>query len=111
MTTISLDPIAKAREQVQQSALALAATDPAFRTLLETAPHAALKQLLGVDPIPAFKINVVVEQAGEITLVLPRSITQDELPDELLDLASGGTSFSAFVEFGPNTPTWSDKKR
>ncbi|MEH0069490.1 hypothetical protein V6L77_02700 [Pannonibacter sp. Pt2-lr] len=37
------------------------------------------------------------EAPGEVVLVLPRSIAQDELPDELLDMASGGVSFSSFV--------------
>ena len=46
--------------------------------------------MLGVDPIPAYTIKVVEEQPGEIVLVLPREIAQDELSDDLLDLASGG---------------------
>ncbi len=33
---------------------------------------------------------MIEEQPGEVILVLPRNIAQDELPDELLDLASGG---------------------
>ena len=46
--------------------------------------------------------DVIEEQAGEINIVLPASIEQDELPDELLDLASGGIGFSSFVLYGPN---------
>lgn len=90
------------RNRISAQLTERAETDQAFRALLKTDPHAALKQLVGVDPVPGFKINVIEEQAGEINIVLPASIEQDELPDELLDLASGGIGFSAFVLYGPN---------
>ncbi|MGD9478626.1 NHLP leader peptide family natural product precursor [Shinella sp. G-2] len=90
------------RNRISAQLTERAETDQAFRALLKTDPHAALKQLVGVDPVPGFKINVIEEQAGEINIVLPTSIEEDELPDELLDLASGGTGFSAFILYGPN---------
>ena len=42
-------------------------------------------------------------------IVLPGADT-DELPDELLDLAAGGTSFSAFILYGPNDAPPKGKK-
>ncbi|MGY4749026.1 NHLP leader peptide family RiPP precursor [Pannonibacter sp. Q-1] len=92
----STDPMARVRQHVEEALLAKAGEDAAFRTLLLSDPRAALKQLLGVDPIPSLKIRVIEEQAGEVTLVLPRKIAQDELPDELLDYASGGGFMSPF---------------
>lgn len=88
------DPMSLARKRVQEALLARAEQDPAFRSVLVTDPRAALKQLLGVDPIPGYRIRVIEEQPGEAILVLPRDIATDELPDELLDLASGGFIFS-----------------
>lgn len=90
------------RNRISAQLAERAETDPAFRDLIKTDPHAALKQMMGVDPIPGFKINVIEEQAGEVNIVLPAVIEQDELPDELLDLASGGTGFSSFILYGPN---------
>lgn len=37
---------------------------------------------------------MVEEQAGEVVLVLPHHPVIDELPDQLLDLASGGGDFA-----------------
>lgn len=89
----STDPMTLARQHVERALVARASDDTEFRALLVREPRAALKQLLGVDPIPGFRIRVIEEVPGEVTLVLPRDIAADELPDELLDLASGGTTF------------------
>ena len=94
------DLIAQARQHIEKALIEKAMADSAFRKELKANPHAALKALLGTDPIPAMKITVVEEAPGEAVLVLPRSIAQDELPDELLDFASGGTKFSTFLEYG-----------
>lgn len=91
--------LAKARAHLETGLIARASSDPAFRALLKADPHAALRDLMGSDPIPSMKIRVIEEAPGEVTLVLPRNIADDELPDELLDLASGGTLFMAFLEY------------
>lgn len=96
------DTMTAVRNQVSGKLIERAQTDGDFRALLKSEPHKALQQLLGVDPIPGFKINVIDEKPGEINIVLPAEIAQDELPDELLDLASGGVSFSSFVLYGDN---------
>ncbi len=95
------DTLTAVRNQVSVTLIERAQTDGEFRALLKSEPHKALQQVLGVDPVPGFKINVIDEKPGEINIVLPAEIAQDELPDELLDLASGGTCFSAFVECKP----------
>lgn len=79
-----------ARAHIQSALLERAAADAAFRDLLKNNPHAALRELFGSDPVPSMKITVVEEAAGEVTLVLPRQIAEDELPDDLLDYAAGG---------------------
>ncbi|WP_208995901.1 NHLP leader peptide family RiPP precursor [Pannonibacter tanglangensis] len=86
------------RAQIEKALVDKAMDDASFRALLTRDPHAALRQLIGTDPIPSLKISVVEEAPGEVVLVLPRSIAEDELPDELLDMASGGVSFGNFVE-------------
>ncbi|MEH0069492.1 NHLP leader peptide family RiPP precursor [Pannonibacter sp. Pt2-lr] len=98
------DPIAQARQHIEKALIEKAMADSAFREELKANPHAAIKSLLGTDPIPGMKITVVEETPGEAILVLPRSIAQDELPDELLDFASGGTGFSNFIIWGPPYP-------
>ena len=86
------------RAHIEKALVQRAVEDVSFRELLKRDPHAALRELMGNDPIPSLKISVIEEAAGEVVLVLPRSIAEDELPDELLDLASGGVSFGNFVE-------------
>ncbi|MCY1705795.1 NHLP leader peptide family natural product precursor [Pannonibacter sp. SL95] len=98
------DPLIQARQHIEKHLIKRASTDAAFRDLLKSNPHAAIKELIGTDPIPSYKITVIEEAPGEAVLVLPRSIAQDELPDELLDFASGGTGFSAFILYGPPYP-------
>lgn len=103
MTSMT-EAVAGARAHIEAALVARATSDTAFRELLKSNPHAAIKELIGNDPIPSYKITVVEEAPGEVVLVLPRSIGQDELPDDLLDFASGGTSFSAFILYGPPYP-------
>ena len=95
-----VETLNKARTHIEAALIARASEDQSFRALLKSDPHTALKQLMGNDPIPSLKIRVIEETAGEVTLVLPRQIAEDELPDELLDLASGGVSFSSFIDYG-----------
>jgi hypothetical protein len=86
------DPLQAVRAQVEKAVIAKAMEEDDFRALLKADPHAALAKLLGQEvPLPTLKINVVEEQAGEVTIVLPAPLVRDELPDELLDLASGGS--------------------
>ncbi|CAO3419683.1 hypothetical protein [Azospirillum endophyticum] len=90
------DPLLQLRRQAEAALVDRAQSDAAFRALLVKDPHAALKTLFGTDPIPGIAIKVVEEQPGEMTLVLPAA-DQSELPDDLLDLASGGTTFASMI--------------
>lgn len=104
------NPLAQVRTQAEKMLIERAQSDAAFRTLLKDNPHEALKQALGVDPVPSLKIRVIEEQPGEAVIVLPAALDASELPDELLDLASGGVSFSSFVLYGPNDAPVKPKK-
>ena len=86
------DAIASARTEIESRLIARADGDAAFRELLMADPHAALRALLGQDPVSSLRIRVIAESPGEIVLVLPRTIDADELPDEMLDFASGGNA-------------------
>lgn len=91
--------LSQARAHIEAAVLKRAGEDPQFRALLLANPHAALKDLLGNDPIPSLTIRVVEEAAGEAVLVLPRQIAEDELPDELLDFAAGGNAKDCWWKF------------
>lgn len=93
------DAMAEARKHVETALTAKVASNAGFRDLLKNDPHAALRQQYGTDPIPSLKISVVEERAGEIVLVLPRAIAQDELPDALLDYAAGGNAQECWNSF------------
>ncbi|TDT89536.1 MULTISPECIES: hypothetical protein [Azorhizobium] len=88
----ALDPMTLANRAIERSLISAARQDADFRALLLRDPRAALVALLGVDPIPSYTIRVVEEQPGEVVLVLPRDVSLDELPDDLLDGVVGGTS-------------------
>lgn len=90
MSEIVAYPFEKARVLLEAGLRAKAQSDSSFRGMLLSDPHAALVELLGTDPVPDLSIRVLEEAAGEIVLVLPRQIDAGELPDELLDYASGG---------------------
>lgn len=98
------------RRQAETALVDRALSDANFHDLLVKDPHGALQQAFGSNPVANLKINVLEEKAGEITIVLPSSKDQSELPDELLDLASGGTSFSSFVLFDEKHPEKYRKK-
>lgn len=90
MSTIIAYPFEKARSLLEADLRSKAGSDAAFRSALMSDPHAVLVDMLGTDPVPGLEIRVLEEAPGEIVLVLPRQIDAGELPDELLDYASGG---------------------
>lgn len=95
----TVDPIQAVRARVQEALVKRAEDNSEFRALLVAQPQAALAQLLGgTNPLPHLKMSVIEEKPGEVIIVLPAPIAVDELPDEMLDLASGGTSFLSFLE-------------
>lgn len=90
----------RARAHIEAGLIEKAGSDASFRALLKNDPHAAIRQLYGNDPVPGMKITVVEEPADEVILVLPRAIAADELPDELLDYAVGGTRIDCWLASG-----------
>ncbi len=102
------DVMSDLRLHIEKAVVEKANQDAGFRERLKKDPHAALEEVLEREnPLKDLKINVIEEKPGEATIVLRAPFKLDELPDELLDLASGGTSFSAFILYGPPYP---DKK-
>ncbi len=49
--TSSIDPVTQARQHIERALIEKAQGDAAFRGLLAQDPRAALKQMLGTDPI------------------------------------------------------------
>ena len=97
MTTQATQPsFLDIRRKAEAALVDRALKDADFHDLLVKDPHGALQQTFGSNPVANLKINVLEEKPGEVTIVLPAG--KDELPDELLDLASGGVSFTAFVD-------------
>lgn len=90
------------RRQAETVLVDRALNDADFHDLLVKDPHGALQQTFGSNPVANLKINILEEKPGEVTIVLPAG--KDELPDELLDLASGGTKFSSFIDIKPMKP-------
>lgn len=86
----SNDRLRLARAQMEKALLDRAETDAVFRNRLLIEPHGAIEALFGIDPVSSLKIRVLEEGEGEVVLVLPRPIADDELPDDLLDYAAGG---------------------
>lgn len=91
------ETVSAARQHIEKTLIERAGTDAEFRSLLKSNPHAAIRAHFGTDPVPSLKITVIEEAEGEAVLVLPRRLGDDELSDDLLDLASGGVGFSAFL--------------
>ncbi len=78
---------------------ARAATDPAFRQRLLTAPEAAIYEVFGTRLPPGHRIRFIEKPADVDTLiVLPNVRASGELADDDLDAVAGG---------GPDDPpTW-----
>ena len=90
MSEVIAYPFDKARALLESELRSKAQGDTVFRARLIADPHAVLVDMLGTDPVPGLSIRIIEEAPGEIVMVLPRQIDAGELPDELLDYASGG---------------------
>lgn len=110
MSGISSDALHQARKHIEGALVKKAGEDAGFRARLLATPHAAIDELVGMDPIPSTKVTVIEEKPGEVVIVLPAALSGVELPDDLLDLASGGVSFSAFILYGPPYPDRKPKR-
>ncbi len=102
--SLAPDTLSALRERLESALLLRAETDVNFRSRLLSEPHGALEALLGKDPVPSLKIRVLEEAEGEAILVLPRLPLADELPDDLLDMASGGFASPFAPDFSSICP-------
>lgn len=111
MMSDGVDSMTLARRAIEQALIKRAAQDAEFKALLLRDPRAALVQVLGVDPIPSYRIRIIEEAPGEVVLVLPHDAGAAELPDDLLDTVAGGVGqpsdeFTKIINAGgePGTP-------
>lgn len=82
-------------ERVLQALEALqekASNDVAFRQLCLTDPNTAVERATGLEVPENFVLRFVENSGANLTIVLrDMSIEEDELSDDDLDLAAGGT--------------------
>lgn len=84
-----------------------ASKDDAFRELALNNPEAALKELTGLGFPEGVNVTLSLDENGEIVAqtMMAEDPDQDrELDDAELEAVSGGTSFSAFILYGPPYP-------
>ena len=78
-------------ERVFADMMKKAKEDPAYRQTCLSNPHAAVKEVSGMDLPSDFKLNVVENQGASLTVVLPDLALAEELSErELEDVAGGG---------------------
>ncbi|MBO9541323.1 NHLP leader peptide family natural product precursor [bacterium] len=107
MSNWSTESLTQAIELFKQRA----ARDTEFRALALKDPGLAVKELTGAEVPEGFTINVLESQGADMTIVLPPlKADADELDESELELVTGGTSFSAFILYGPNDAPPKKKK-
>ncbi|WP_248925949.1 hypothetical protein [Paenibacillus hamazuiensis] len=91
-----------------------AAEDAEFRALALANPTQAVRELTGLDLPEGIEIVISEDENGEIqakTLInSPSGDVERELDDAELEQVAGGTSFSAFILYGPPYPEGRKKK-
>lgn len=64
--------------------------DKGFRKALAEDPKKAIEELFGINLPEKLNINIVEENPGSLTIVLPAQLNEAELTDDQLDAVSGG---------------------
>ncbi|WP_102348500.1 NHLP leader peptide family natural product precursor [Bacillus sp. Marseille-P3661] len=84
-----------------------ASKDETFRKLALQDPAAAVKELTGLDLPEGIEVELGVDENGIIkqAQVNMSDTGERELDETELDAVSGGTSFSAFILYGPEYRT------
>lgn len=81
------------RREIEDYLIERSLVDPEFRVHLIEDPRSALLAL-GLPVGPRVKIQVLVEEPGSFSIVLPRLLPEsDELPPEALGDIAGGVTF------------------
>ncbi|WCN38483.1 hypothetical protein [Aneurinibacillus uraniidurans] len=80
-----------------------AAEDEAFRLLALENPAQAVKELSGMDLPEGIQLSITEDSQGQlqVTTLSSTPTEEKELSEEELLSVSGGTSFSAFILYGP----------
>ncbi|MCS7462572.1 hypothetical protein N0M98_20840 [Paenibacillus doosanensis] len=91
-----------------------AAEDASFRALALANPNQAIRELSGLDLPEGVEVVISEGENGELqakTLInAPASDAERELDEAELEQVSGGTSFSAFILYGPPYPEGKKKR-
>lgn len=108
MSNWNMESLNQAIEQFKQRA----ARDTEFRALALKDPALAVKELTGTEVPEGITINVLESQGADLTIVLPPlKADADELDESELEMVTGGTSFSAFILYGPDDVPPKKKKK
>ncbi|WP_240422228.1 hypothetical protein [Paenibacillus periandrae] len=91
-----------------------ASEDAEFRGLALSDPKRAIRELTGLELPEGVEVVITEDEHGEIqakTLFgAPSSDAERELDEAELEQVAGGTSFSAFILYGPPYPERTKKK-
>lgn len=96
--SLELGGVADAERAVLEPVLRRAMSDEAFRTRVIQSPHAAIRELTGVDLPTQFTITTYDQQsAGEVVAVLPAFLDlTEELSAEELEAVAGGEEANCY---------------
>ncbi|MFE5317730.1 hypothetical protein ACFQ88_03365 [Paenibacillus sp. NPDC056579] len=91
-----------------------ASEDAQFRALALADPKRAVQELTGLELPEGVEIEISEGENGELqakTLInAPSSDAERELDESELEQVAGGTSFSAFILYGPPYPEKTKKR-
>ncbi|MEK8128736.1 hypothetical protein WMW72_12550 [Paenibacillus filicis] len=91
-----------------------ASEDAEFRALALSNPKQAIQELTGQELPEGIEVVITEDEQGELqakTLInAPASEAERELDEAELEHVAGGTSFSAFILYGPPYPERTKKK-
>lgn len=87
------------------------AIDEEFRALALKDAAQAVRELTGSDVPEGYGIRVQEGPGSELNIVLMDLEADDALDESELELVTGGTSFSAFILYGPSDAPPKKKKK
>ena len=91
LTKLQVPAMLAGRKEMEQTLIAKAWSDPAFKAQLTTDPRGAIKAALGIDVPADITIQVIEEKPGVLMLAVPAArAEQDELSDHELEAVAVG---------------------
>ena len=101
MSNYSVEHPGQQHEAALEAVLQRAATDPAFRALALSDPHAAIRQETGVAVPESFTIKFFDGQGYDLAATLPAPASaEDELSEVDLDSVAGGCALCDLGDIG-----------